>query len=155
MYLLQNILQGVILEKILGSEDLQIDQICFDSRKVTLNSLFIACKGTVTDGHAYIPEAIAAGSTAIVCQELPEVTAPTITYIVVANSAYALGMIAANFYDNPSKKLELVAITGTNGKTTTVHLLHELFTQLGYKAGLLSTIHNKIEDKIIFHKSKT
>jgi UDP-N-acetylmuramoyl-L-alanyl-D-glutamate--2,6-diaminopimelate ligase len=126
-----------------------VNHIAFDSRKVTDGSLFIAVKGTLTDGHAYLESAIRSGATSIVCEVLPDHLEEGITYVTVANSAMALGTIAANYYDNPSEKLELVGITGTNGKTTTVTLLYHLFLQLGYKTGLLSTVENKINDQTI------
>jgi UDP-N-acetylmuramoyl-L-alanyl-D-glutamate--2,6-diaminopimelate ligase len=126
-----------------------IKEIQFDSRQIQPGDLFIAVRGTLTDGHLYIGKAITNGAIAIVCEELPENMPGDIVFIQVKNSAEALGYIASNFYDNPSTRLKVVAVTGTNGKTTTVTLLHQVFINLGYKAGLLSTIHNKIDEQII------
>jgi UDP-N-acetylmuramoyl-L-alanyl-D-glutamate--2,6-diaminopimelate ligase len=126
-----------------------IQGIHFDSRQIQKNYLFIAVKGTQTDGHLYIESAIQRGAVAVVCENLPDQLPDDIIFVQVKNSAEALGMIASNFYENPSGKLKIVAVTGTNGKTTTVTLLHQVFLRLGYHAGLLSTIHNKINNEII------
>ena len=123
--------------------------IAFDTREVQQDYLFVAQKGTNTDGHNYINQAIENGATCIVAERLPEVLHENITYLQVASSSQALGVLASNFYDNPSEQLQLVGVTGTNGKTTTVTLLHALFCDLGYKAGLLSTIENKINQKTV------
>ena len=112
-------------------------------------SLFVAVVGTTVDGHQYINQTIEKGAVAIVCEQFPEQLHDGITYVKVKDSAAALGIIAANFYDNPSNELKLVGITGTNGKTTTATLLHELFMQLGYQVGLLSTVVNKIGNEAI------
>ncbi len=127
---------------------MNISSVEFDSRQAKPECLFVAVKGSQADGHRYIGKAIELGASAIVCEQLPEVIADGITYLVVENSAKTLGLIAANFYDNPSQKLILVGITGTNGKTTSVTLLYDLFTKLGYKVGLLSTVENKIAGQI-------
>ncbi len=119
-------------------------KICFDSREVEADTLFIAVKGTIQDGHLYIEKAIAKGATAIICTQKPQNINPEITYVIVHDTAYALGIVASNFYDHPSAKLKLIGITGTNGKTTTVTLLYHLFQSLGYKTGLLSTVKNFI-----------
>ncbi len=126
--------------------DIEIQNIAFDSRQIEKDTLFVAQKGTQTDGHQYISLAIEKGATAIVCQTLPSVLNEKICYIEVENSDQTLGRLAANFYENPSTKLKLIGITGTNGKTTIATLLFELFRNLGYKAGLLSTVQNKIND---------
>ncbi|MCW8941010.1 MAG: UDP-N-acetylmuramoyl-L-alanyl-D-glutamate--2,6-diaminopimelate ligase, partial [Flavobacteriales bacterium] len=118
-------------------------------REVEDASLFVAVVGTATDGHQYINQTIEKGAVAIVCEHFPEQLHDGITYVKVKDSAAALGIIAANFYDNPSNELKLVGITGTNGKTTTATLLHELFVQLGYQVGLLSTVVNKIGNDAI------
>lgn len=144
MHVLKDILINVDVKQIIGSVDLTIKDITFDSRKVNTDTLFIAQQGTVVDGHNFIDKAIEQGATVIICQELPENCKSGISYILVEDSSCALGVIASNFYENPSSKLKLIGITGTNGKTTTVTLLHNLFTELGFKAGLLSTIVNKI-----------
>ena len=123
-----------------GSTELLIEGITFDSRDVKKNYLFIAVRGEVVDGHKFIAQAILKGAIAVVCENIPEKTIPNITYIAVENSQYALGHIASNYNDNPTEKIKLIGITGTNGKTTTATLLYNLFSELGYKCGLISTI---------------
>ncbi len=135
--------------KIIGSLNKEILDVAFDSRKVIEGSLFIAIEGTQVDGHNFIQKAIDKGAVAIVCNKMPVITQGDITYIAVADSSEALGYIASNFFDNPSEKLKIIGVTGTNGKTTIVTLLHSLFTELGYGVGMLSTIQNKINDRII------
>lgn len=132
-----------------GNVRVPVTDLQFDSRKVTEGSCFVATRGTITDGHFYINKAIENGAKSVVCEELPADLIDNITYIVVENSSEALGQMAANLYDHPSKKLKLVGVTGTNGKSTTVTLLYDLFTELGYKVGLLSTIENKIGRKTL------
>jgi UDP-N-acetylmuramoyl-L-alanyl-D-glutamate--2,6-diaminopimelate ligase len=149
MAILKDILYQVSLEQVVGTTELDIAAIEFDSRKVTVNTLFIAIKGTISDGHQFIDKAIELGANAIVCDVLPVDLKEGITYIKVKDSAKALGIIAANFYHNPSKDLKLVGITGTNGKTTVATLLYKLFRELGYKVGLISTVENQINDVII------
>ena len=146
---LQDILYRAGITEITGSMDKNISSVEFDSRKVKDGSLFIATSGTQVDGHNFIGKAIESGATAIVCQKLPDTINSNVTYAIAANSSIALGIIASNFYDNPSEKLNLVGVTGTNGKTTIVTLLHQLFMDLGYGTGMLSTIQNRINDKII------
>jgi UDP-N-acetylmuramoyl-L-alanyl-D-glutamate--2,6-diaminopimelate ligase len=126
-----------------------IHSLQFDSRQIVPGSLFFAVTGTATDGHQYISQAIEKGAVAIVCQVVPEVRNEKITYLQVEDSADAMGRIASSFYGNPSGKLNLVGVTGTNGKTTTVTLLYELFTLMGHKTGLISTISIKINDEIL------
>ncbi|MDR0872678.1 MAG: UDP-N-acetylmuramoyl-L-alanyl-D-glutamate--2,6-diaminopimelate ligase [Prevotellaceae bacterium] len=145
---LSNILENIPIQKVIGNADIEIDNIQFDSRKVTAGSLFFATRGTVSDGHTFIPMAIEKGAVAIVCEELPETT-ENVIYIVVENSLDALGKAAANYFDNPSEKLILVGVTGTNGKTSTATLLYELFRNLNYRAGLLSTVCNYIDGKAV------
>lgn len=140
MKLLRDILYKVSLEEVIGLTNVAIPNVAFDSRKVEKHGLFVAVRGTLVDGHEYIPKAIDKGALAIVCEELPEQRADDITYIRVADSKAALGFIAANFYGNPSEKLKLVGVTGTNGKTTVATLLYELFQQMDQKSGLLSTV---------------
>jgi UDP-N-acetylmuramoyl-L-alanyl-D-glutamate--2,6-diaminopimelate ligase len=123
--------------------------ISFDSRRIEKDSLFVAVKGTQSDGHVYINDVITKGAIAILCEELPEVLNDKITYIKVKDTAAALGIIAANFYDNPSASIKLVGVTGTNGKTTTVTLLFSLFKKLGYKVGLLSTVKNQVNNDVL------
>lgn len=137
------------LEEVVGSTHMAISSVAFDSRKVKKGSLFVATRGTASDGHHYIELAIEAGAIAILCEEFPESKKENITYVKVADSSYSLGIIACNFYDNPSEKLKLVGVTGTNGKTTTVTLLFNLFRSLGYSCGLLSTVQNKINTTVI------
>jgi UDP-N-acetylmuramoyl-L-alanyl-D-glutamate--2,6-diaminopimelate ligase len=147
MRLLTDILYKAGLEEIIGTTNVAVASITFDSRKVKKDSLFIAVRGTAVDGHNFITQAIETGAIAIVCEELPATQLENITYVKVKNANYALGIIAANFYDNPSQKLKLVGVTGTNGKTTTVTLLYNLFKSLGYTVGLLSTVKNKINNE--------
>jgi UDP-N-acetylmuramoyl-L-alanyl-D-glutamate--2,6-diaminopimelate ligase len=147
--LLSDILYKTRLEEIIGSTNVAISSVTFDSRKVKKDSLFIATRGTASDGHHYIELAIESGAVAIVCEDLPETLKENVTYVKVLDSSASLGYIACNFYDNPSEKLKLVGITGTNGKTTTVTLLFNLFRGLGYNVGLLSTVENKINTTVI------
>ncbi len=132
-----------------GSMETDVTSLTMDSRKVGPDSLFIAVRGTLTDGHTYIETAIRQGATAIVCEELPAETNPNAAYIRVQDSARAMGFVAANFYAQPSRKLNLVGITGTNGKTSVATLLFRLFRSLGYRCGLLSTVQNQIDDEVI------
>lgn len=137
---LKDILYKVSIDAVRGSTSLDISDIVFDSRKITPNCVFIAQKGTISNGHDYIEKAIENGATAIVYEDDPAVFSDHVTYVKVADANKALAFIAANFYDNPSEKLSLVGVTGTNGKTTIATLLHQLFTKAGYKVGLLSTV---------------
>lgn len=149
MALLKEILYKVAITEVAGNTGIEINHLQFDSRKITQSDLFFAIRGTISDGHAFIQTAIDAGAVAIICEEIPEKKLDSITYVVVADSSVAMGIIAANFYNHPSQQLKLVGITGTNGKTTTATLLFNLFTALGYRCGMLSTVENKIGDKII------
>jgi len=149
MKLLQDILYGITIRQVIGSTALEIKKICFDSRQVEPGTLFVAVKGTITDGHQFIKTVIRQGAVAIICEHIPEETRDKVCYIKTDNPAQALGILAANFYDNPSGKLKLVGVTGTNGKTTVVTLLFQLFRDLGYKAGLISTVQNHINDLVI------
>ncbi|MCD6068328.1 MAG: UDP-N-acetylmuramoyl-L-alanyl-D-glutamate--2,6-diaminopimelate ligase [Bacteroidetes bacterium] len=149
MKLLSDILYKAGLEEVVGTTNLAVSGIVFDSRKVKKDSLFVATRGTNTDGHAYIDTAIEAGANAIVCEEYPFNLNEKITYVKVKDTSFALGIIASNYFDTPSEKLKLVGVTGTNGKTTTVTLLYNLFKQLGYTVGLLSTVKNKIQNEVI------
>lgn len=149
MKLLSDILYKVRLEEVYGSTHVAIASIVFDSRKVKKGSLFVAVRGTATDGHHYLEIAVANGAAAIVCEELPEQQTQGVSYVKVKDSSYALGIMACNFYENPSEKTKLVGVTGTNGKTTTVTLLFNLFRSLGYSVGLLSTVQNKINTTVI------
>ncbi len=149
MKLLKDILYKVRLIGVIGSTNSSVSSVAFDSREVERNGLFVAIKGTASDGHEFIDSAIEKGVKAIVCEELPENIVSGVTYIQVENSHQALGIIASNFYDNPSAKLKLVGVTGTNGKTTTTSLLFDLFQKLGYKVGLISTVVYRIGEKEI------
>lgn len=133
----------------LGSLENEVSEIVFDSRKVTFGSLYVAIKGTLTDGHQYINASIEKGANTIVCEELPNDINENITYIQVKNSQQTLGHLASNFYGNPSEKINLIGITGTNGKTSASTVLFEMFTHLGFKVALISTVENKIGDRII------
>ena len=149
MAVLKDILYKTSLVSTSGSMDREISHIAFDSRKVTKGTLFIAVKGTQADGHEYIVQAVKAGAVAVVCEKLPDEISDEVTYVAVKDSSRALGWIASNFYGNPSSKLKLVGVTGTNGKTTVATLLYNLFRKMGHKAGLLSTVVNKINDEEI------
>lgn len=149
MKAIKDILYKVAIEEIKGSTDISVNALAFDSRKVATGTLFIATAGTQVDGHQFIDTAIENGAVAIVCERFPEKIHSAISYVRVKNSAAALGHIAANFYGNPSAQLKLVGITGTNGKTTCATLLFNLFRELGYTCGLISTVQNQINEKII------
>jgi len=146
---LSDILYGVSLKQVSGTTDLTISAVCFDSRQVNAGVLFIAVRGTLSDGHQFIGKAIGQGAAGIVCETFPKDIQKGVSYFLVEDSAKALGVIASNFYDQPSSKLKLVGITGTNGKTTIATLLYQLFRDLGYKTGLLSTVQNQINELII------
>lgn len=146
---LKDILEGVEVIRIEGSPDERIESIYSDSREITAGSLFVAVRGLSVDGHQFIEKTEEAGVTAVVCEKLPESLNAETTYVQVEDSGKALGQIASNFYGNPSEKLNLVGITGTNGKTTTVTLLYQLFLKKYGKSGLISTIANYINDEKI------
>jgi len=149
MKYLSEILDGVAFTELQGSADMQISAVVFDSRKVVKDCLFVAVKGTVVDGHDYIEQAVKDGAVAVVCEELPAHVTGEVDFLLVANSAIALGILASNFCDKPSSKLKLVGVTGTNGKTTVATLLYKLFIDLGYKCGLLSTVENKVNGEVV------
>ncbi|MGB3453557.1 MAG: UDP-N-acetylmuramoyl-L-alanyl-D-glutamate--2,6-diaminopimelate ligase [Moheibacter sp.] len=144
---LKDLLYKVKLKEVIRNTDIPISSVHFDSRKIEKNALFIAQKGTQVDGHEFIEKSISAGATAVVCEHFPENLNPDVTYVKVENSSEAMGYIAANFYDNPSEKLKLIGITGTNGKTTTATLTYNLFESLGYAAVLISTIRILVDGK--------
>ena len=146
---LRDILYRVHITSTYGAMNVEVKGICFDSRKVQPGFLFVAIKGTQSDGHTYVDTVINAGATTVIVEKLPENISEKATYVTVKDSAKALGIIAANFYGNPSEKLKLVGVTGTNGKTTVATLLFKLFSSLGYKCGMLSTVVNRIVDKEI------
>jgi UDP-N-acetylmuramoyl-L-alanyl-D-glutamate--2,6-diaminopimelate ligase len=147
MKLLKDILYKTGIEEVVGNTHLAVEKICFDSRLADKMSAFIAIRGTQTDGHLYINKALDQGCRIVVCEDLPDEIRENVTYVKVANTQTALGVIASNFYDNPSEKIELVGVTGTNGKTTVVTLLYQLFKSLGFKVGLLSTVVNRIGNR--------
>jgi UDP-N-acetylmuramoyl-L-alanyl-D-glutamate--2,6-diaminopimelate ligase len=147
MKMLSDILDKAGVIMVSGATDIEIQSLKFDSRTAKPGCLYFAVNGTSSDGHQFIPDAINAGAVAVVCEKIPENPEGNTTYILVNDSSYAKAVIASNFYGNPSSKLNLIGVTGTNGKTTTVTLLHQLFEKLGYQAGLISTIRNKVHDK--------
>ncbi len=149
MMKIKDILTNCNLLEIVGEKDVDVTDIAFDSRKVAQGTLFFAVKGTQVDGHDYIDGAIEKGASVIVCEKLPRKKAENVTYVKVDNSAYVLGVGASNFFGNPSEKLKLVGVTGTNGKTTIATLLYRLFTEAGYPCGLLSTIENIIKRDVV------
>jgi len=149
MKLLKDICKGITDPGLLKKPELEIAALVFDSRKVVAGSLFFAVRGTLVDGHQYINQTIAAGAVAIICEEVPEDQDQNTVFIRVKEASAALGFAAANFYDHPSHKLKLVGVTGTNGKTTIATLLFQLFRELGYKCGMLSTVENRINQEVI------
>jgi UDP-N-acetylmuramoyl-L-alanyl-D-glutamate--2,6-diaminopimelate ligase len=146
---LQSILFGVALREVVGSTKQSVNDIQIDSRKVSANTIFVAIRGVQVDGHDFIEIAIEKGATVIVCDVLPVVIVPTVTYLVVDNTSVAVAIMAHQFYGEPSNKIKLVGITGTNGKTTVATLLFKLFKGLGYTCGLISTVENHIADTIV------
>ncbi|MCD6367297.1 MAG: UDP-N-acetylmuramoyl-L-alanyl-D-glutamate--2,6-diaminopimelate ligase [Bacteroidales bacterium] len=146
---LKNILEDITFKSIQGNLDRDVHAVVFDSRGVSENDLFVAVKGTITDGHQYIETAAEKGATTIVCEEIPKNISQDITVLQVTDSAKALSLLAANFYGNPSREMKVVGVTGTNGKTTIATLLYNLFEKAGYKSGLLSTVENYIHTTII------
>jgi UDP-N-acetylmuramoyl-L-alanyl-D-glutamate--2,6-diaminopimelate ligase len=137
---LKDILYKVSVEAVYGNTDIKVSQVNFDSRKVAQGDLFVAQKGVTVDGHRFISKAIELGATSVICEDLPENRVEGVTYVQVQDSDATLAIVAANFYDNPSSKITLVGVTGTNGKTTIASLLYQLFFKAGYKTGLLSTV---------------
>lgn len=146
---LQELLYGVVIKILVGNPNVEVAALAFDSRAVKSNSLFFAISGTVVDGHNYINQTIKSGANVIICEHLPADLSADVTYVVVESSSLTLGVVASNFYGNPSAKLKLVGITGTNGKTTIATLLFQLFRGLGFNVGLISTVQNHINDNII------
>ena len=132
-----------------GSTAVEVNDLQIDSRKVTAGSAFIAIKGSAADGHQFIDTAVKNGAKAVICEVMPARQIEGVTYVQVENSAAAAGYMAHNFYGQPSEKLKLVGVTGTNGKTTIATLLYKLFSKLGYTCGLLSTVQNHIGDKVV------
>ncbi len=146
MWILNDLLKEITVISIQGNTEVLIDNLQFDSRKVQQGSLFVATRGSAVDGHDYISKSIELGALAVVCETLPVDLPASVCFIQVQNSADALGLIAAAYYGHPSSKLTLVGVTGTNGKTTIATLLYKLYREAGYKAGLLSTVCNYVND---------
>ena len=147
--LLKEIISHVSPLNIVGALDKEITGINIDSRKIAAGHLFVAMRGTQVDGHQFIDKAISQGATAVVCEELPQVCNDAVTYVVVANSEDVVGQLATTFFGEPSKKVKLVGVTGTNGKTTIATVLYHLFRRMGHKVGLLSTVCNYIEEEAV------
>ena len=144
----KDIIEGIDA-RVIGSAATEVSTLALDSRRVAEGTMFFAVVGTATDGHAYIAGAIEQGAVAIVCQQLPEQLSEGVCYVVVEDTTAVVGTMASNFYNRPSEQLKLVGITGTNGKTTTVTLLYEMFRALGYRVGLLSTVENRIDGRVV------
>ena len=146
MIQLKDILYKVTINKVIGNTSVAINKIEFDSRCITLNDVFVAISGTVSDGHKFIKKASDLGAIAIICEEIPKETINEITYVQVEDSQAALAILAANYFGNPSEEIKLIGVTGTNGKTTITSLLFQLFKDAGYKVGLLSTVKIMVGD---------
>ncbi|SHM76174.1 UDP-N-acetylmuramoyl-L-alanyl-D-glutamate--2,6-diaminopimelate ligase [Flavobacterium saccharophilum] len=146
MKVLKDILYKVAIESVTGSTEIDVHKIDFDSRKIEANDVFVAIRGSLSDGHDYIEKAIQLGAIAVICDTLPENIEKGITYIKVKDTNTALAFMAANFFGNPSEKLKLVGVTGTNGKTTIASLLFQLFEKAGFKVGLLSTVKIMVDE---------
>lgn len=146
---LQDILYGVAIVNLSGTTGREISALVFDSREAKQDAVFVAVRGTLTDGHQFIGHTIAAGAAVIVCEQMPAELQSGVTYVQVADSAGALGIMAANYYGNPAAELQLIGITGTNGKTTIATILFKLFRALGYHTGLISTVQNQIDEQVI------
>ena len=146
MKILKDILYKVAIESVTGSTEIAINKIDFDSRKIESDDVFVAIRGSLSDGHDYIQKAIQLGAIAIICDTLPENTEKGITYIKVKDTNTAMAFMAANYFGNPSEKLKLVGVTGTNGKTTIASLLFQLFQKAGFKVGLLSTVKIMVDE---------
>ena len=146
---LSELLQNIKPTKTLGNMDVDIKGIEIDSRKVARGGLFVAMKGTQVDGHSFIPKALELGAVAVLCEDLPEKCPENVTFVQVTSTEEAVGPVATQFYGNPSTRLKLVGVTGTNGKTTIATLLYNMFRKFGHKCGLLSTVCNYIEDEAI------
>ena len=146
---LDQVIKNIQVTNLIGHSDIDLKGINSDSRKVESGHLFVAVKGTQTDGHSYISTAIEKGAIAVLCEELPTELSENVTYIQVKDTEDAVGKAATAFYGDPTSKLELVGVTGTNGKTTIATLLYDIFRHFGYKAGLLSTVCNYIDDEAV------
>lgn len=146
---LETLLNRIPVLEITGNKNPEVSEIVFDSRKAVENSLYVAIKGTVSDGHSFINAAIEKGAKIVVCEDLPETLNNEVTFIKVKDSSKVLGQLASNFYGNPSEKLNLIGITGTNGKTSATTLLFDIFKNLGFQSALISTVEYRISDEII------
>ena len=147
--LLQDVLYKVAMRSVMGSTSVEVNDIQIDSRKIKVGSAFVAVKGTASDGHEFIEKAIENGAEVIIYDNKPAAKKENVVYVEVENSAVAAAYMANNFFGRPSEKMKLVGVTGTNGKTTIATLLYKLFTRLGYKCGLLSTVENQIGEKVV------
>ena len=145
--ILEELIKNIRPTGVTGGTDVEITGVDIDSRRVERGHLFVAMRGTPADGHTFRPKAVAQGAAAILCEDMPEETAEGVTYVQVASTEDAVGEVATVFYGDPSRKLKLVGVTGTNGKTTIATLLYNMFRKLGYRCGLLSTVCNYIEDE--------
>ena len=145
---LKQLIQSIDVLRIVGDTSRNITDVTCDSRTVTEGSLFVAVRGVSVDAHQFLPAVAEAGAAAVVCEQIPAEQNKSVTYIEVLDSTVALALLASEWYDNPSSRLKLVGVTGTNGKTTTATLLYELANLMGYKAGLLSTVRNIIDKKV-------
>lgn len=147
--LLKELLHAIPVIDYRGSLDTEVSALCLDSRKAVKGSAFVAVRGHQTDGHLFVNKAIELGASVVLVEELPEEIKEDVVYVLVGDSAYALGVMASTFYGNPSSKLKLVGVTGTNGKTTVATLLFNLFSRLGFHVGLLSTVQNQIGERVV------
>ena len=146
---LKELLKDIPVVAVVGSEDIEITGVNIDSRRIKEGHLFVAMKGTQVDGHKFVPKAVELGAKAVLCEDMPEQKAEGMTYVQVESTEDAVGKVATTFHGNPSTKLKLVGVTGTNGKTTIATLLYNMFTKMGHKCGLLSTVCNYIVDEAI------
>lgn len=149
MILLKDLIYRTNIEEVHGDTNVAVEQMAFDSRAVTAFTAFVAVRGTASDGHAFIPKAVEQGATAVICEQLPQVIQPGVTYVRVADARLALAIMAGNFHGHPDRRLKLVGITGTNGKTSVATLLHQLHRALGFKSGLLSTVEVRIGNQVL------
>jgi UDP-N-acetylmuramoyl-L-alanyl-D-glutamate--2,6-diaminopimelate ligase len=147
MIALKDILYKVTINAVVGNTSIAMNSIQFDSRKIVKNDVFVAIKGTIVDGHNFMDQVVENGAIAIVCDKLPDKLHDDITYVEVDNSQKALAYMASNYYEVPSENLKLIGVTGTNGKTTVVSLLYQLFKKAGFKVGLLSTVKIMVDNK--------
>lgn len=152
---LKDLLYKVSIDSVIGKTDIEVNDMQFDSRAISSGDVFIALKGVATDGHEYIEKAVSNGAVAVILEEMPDYQSDEVTYVKVNDSHSALAYMATNFYENPSKDLKLIGVTGTNGKTTTTSLLYQLFKKLGYKTGLISTVQILIDELVVPTKHTT